>query len=51
MSHHFFFGIGIPINDRHIKKSLENIEGIDFLISTNDNGEVRINFDKNGILP
>lgn len=46
-----FYGIGIPINDRHIKKSLENIEGIDFLISTNDNGEVRINFDKNGILP
>ena len=46
-----YYGIGIPEVERHINKSLENIEGIDFLISTNDNGEVQINFDENDILP
>lgn len=46
-----FYGIGIPAINKHIKKSLENINGIDFLISTSVDGEVQINFDENGILP
>ena len=46
-----YFGVGIPAIEKHIKKSLENIDGIDFLISTLENGEVQINFDKNEILP
>ena len=46
-----FYGIGIPAIEKYITKSLENIKGIDFLISTNEGGEVQINFDVNGILP
>lgn len=46
-----FYGIGIPAIEKYIAKSLENIKGIDFLISTNEDGEVQINFDENGILP
>lgn len=46
-----YYGVGIPAIEKHIKKSLENIDGIDFLISTFENGEVQINFDKNEILP
>lgn len=46
-----FYGIGIPTKDNFINKSLENIEGIDFLISTNEDGVVQINYDENGILP
>ena len=46
-----YYGIGIPAIERQIKKSLENIDGIDFLVSTFENGEVQINFDKNEVLP
>ena len=46
-----FYGIGIPAVEKYITKSLENIKGIDFLISTSEDGVVQINFDENGILP
>ena len=46
-----FYGIGIPAIETYIKKSIENIKGLDFLISTSENGNVHINFDENGILP
>jgi len=46
-----FYGIGIPANEKDVKKSLEYIEGIDFLVSTNEDKDVHINFDKYGILP
>lgn len=45
-----FYGIGIPANTKHISRSLENIEYIDFLISTDESGEVFINYDKFGVL-
>jgi hypothetical protein len=44
-----FYGIGIPAIEKYINKSLENIDGVDFLISTSESGEVQINFDKNGV--
>ena len=44
-----FYGIGIPAIEKYINKSLENINGIDFLVSTNENGEVFINFDEYNI--
>ncbi len=46
-----YYGIGIPAIERHIQKSLENIKGIDFLLSTSEDGEVNINFDEYGIFP
>jgi hypothetical protein len=46
-----YYGVGIPAIEKHIKKSLENIDGIDFLISTLENGEIEIKFDKNEVLP
>ncbi len=46
-----FYGIGIPAEEKHISKSLKNIKGIDFLVSTSEEGAVNINFDENGILP
>lgn len=46
-----FYGIGIPAIEKQVKKSLDNIEGIDFLLSTLENGEVEINFDVNEVLP
>ena len=46
-----YYGIGIPAIEKHIKKSLENIDEIDFLISSLENGEIQINFDKNKVLP
>ena len=46
-----YYGIGIPEIEKHIKKSMENIAELDFLISTLENGEVQIIFDKNEILP
>ena len=46
-----FYGIGIPAIEKYIIKSLEKIDGIDFLISTNENGEVQIDFDKYKIVP
>jgi hypothetical protein len=46
-----FYGIGIPAIEKYIIKSLEKIDGIDFLISTNENGEVQIDFDKYKIFP
>lgn len=45
-----FYGIGIPANEKSIKKSLENIEGIDFLVSVSEDQKVNINFDEKGIL-
>ena len=46
-----YYGVGIPAIEKHIKKSLENIDRLDFLISTLENGEIEINFDKNEVLP
>lgn len=46
-----YYGIGIPAIERQINKSLENIDGIDFLISILESGEIQINFDKNEVLP
>lgn len=46
-----YYGVGIPAIEKHVKKSLENIDEIDFLISTNENGDVFINFDKNNLFP
>lgn len=46
-----YYGIGIPAIEKHISKSLENIKSIDFLVSTNEEGAVKINFDKHGIIP
>ncbi len=46
-----YYGVGIPAIEKHIKKSMENIAELDFLISTLENGEVQIIFDKNEILP
>jgi hypothetical protein len=46
-----YYGIGIPAIEEYIKKSIENIDGIDFLISSLENGGVQINFDKNEVLP
>jgi len=46
-----YYGIGIPAVEKNIKKSLDYIKGIDFLVSTSEDGEIQINFDENGILP
>ncbi len=46
-----YYGIGIPAIRKHIEKSLENIDNIDFLVSVLENGEVQINFDSNNVLP
>lgn len=46
-----YYGIGIPAVEKHINKSLENIDGIDFLVSTTESGEVKINFGENLFLP
>lgn len=46
-----YYGIGIPAIVTHINKSLRNIEGIDFLVSTHEDGDVQINYDNNHILP
>lgn len=46
-----YYGIGIPAIERQIKKSIENINGIDFLISINGDNAVDINYDINGVFP
>jgi len=46
-----FYGIGIPSNEKDVNKSLENIEGIDFLVSTGADKNVTVNYDRYGILP
>ena len=46
-----FYGIGIPENDKYINKSLQHIDAIDFLVSTNEAGVVYINYNKYDILP
>lgn len=46
-----FYGIGIPANEKDVQKSLENINEIDFLVSTSDDKAVHINYDEYGILP
>ena len=45
-----YYGIGIPAVEKYIKKSLENIDGIDFLLSSSEDNEIQINFDKNKVL-
>jgi len=44
-----YYGIGIPFIEKYIRKSLANIDGINFLISTDLGGKVYINFDSNKI--
>ena len=39
------------LNEKDIKKSLECIDGVDFLISTSEDKSVEIKFDEFGILP
>lgn len=46
-----YYGIGMPANEKDVEKSLEYIDGIDFLISTNEDKSVRIDFDEYGIFP
>lgn len=46
-----FYGIGIPANEKDVQKSLEYIDGIDFLISTSEDKSVHIDYDECGILP
>lgn len=46
-----FYGIGIPANEKDVEKSLEYIDGIDFLVSTSEDKVVHIVHDENGILP
>lgn len=45
-----YYGIGIPAIERHINKSLENINGIDFLVCVSECNEVLVKYDKFGIL-
>lgn len=40
------YGIGIPTVERHIVKSKTQLEKIDFLISTNNDKEIFIHYDK-----
>lgn len=44
------YGIGIPSIERHINKSLENISGLDFLVSVSEPGEIMIHLDIQNIL-
>lgn len=46
-----FYGIGIPSDKKQLDKSLENIEGLDFLISTNNQQEVIVHFDRFNVFP
>lgn len=44
-----FYGIGFPAKERDIIKSLENIDEIDFLVCTYEDGKVQIIHDEFGI--
>jgi hypothetical protein len=44
-----YYGIGIPTIEKEIKKSLENCDKIDFLISTDTAGHVQIHYDDSKI--
>lgn len=40
-----FFGIGLPAEKRHIMRSMENIQDIDFLVSTSEAGVITVVYD------
>ena len=40
-----YYGIGLPNNEKDISKSMKYIDNIDFLVSTNDNGDIYINYE------
>lgn len=42
-----FYGIGIPDIANHVNKSLEHIQGLDFLVAVCSDQSVRIHFDAN----
>jgi hypothetical protein len=44
-----YYGIGIPSAQKHIQKSLEHIVGLDFLVSTCEQGQIQIHFDAAGL--
>lgn len=44
-----YYGIGLPDSKKDIDKSKQQLEKIDFLISTNKKKEVTIHYDVNGI--
>tara|TARA_R110002012_G_scaffold41736_5_gene114128 strand:+ start:35072 stop:35491 length:420 start_codon:yes stop_codon:yes gene_type:complete len=39
------YGIGIPEEKKHIEKSIKQLDKIDFLITTDDNKNVKVHFD------
>ena len=45
-----YYGIGIPSIEKDVQKSLDNIYGLDFLISTDIDGNIKVDYDSNGIL-
>ncbi len=46
---YIYYGIGLPDSKKDIDKSKQQLEKIDFLISTNEKKEVTIHYDANGI--
>ena len=42
---HIYYGIGLPDTNKDILKSMKNLDDIDFLISTNENGDVYIKYE------
>lgn len=42
--HQIYFGIGIPASVKDVKKSMENINGIDFLITTDLAENIFVNY-------
>lgn len=46
-----YYGIGIPAIEKHINKSLENSDGIDFIVSSDEKGEIKIIYDIKNIYP
>lgn len=44
-----FYGIGIPNKEKDIRKSIDNLQNIDFLISVYEDSNIAINVDKHNI--
>lgn len=44
-----YYGIGIPNKEKDIKKSIDNLENIEFLVSVNEDGSININVDNHKI--
>lgn len=39
------YGIGLPSEEKHVNRGMENIEGIDFLVSTSESGVIAVVYD------